>query len=108
MSQFKSGDLAMIVNSSCCENIGKTVRLVDFVPVGSVPQVNGEAYSPRLHPTWVVESPDGSASLIVPRTATGKLESVCAGACRESWLMPLRGDFAQSSRSRGRCRHEPP
>lgn len=94
MSHFNNGDLALIVGSSCSENIGKTVRLVEFVPVGGVPRINGEAYTPRLQPTWVVETPDGSASLIVPRTMTGKLESVCAGACRESWLMPLRGDFA--------------
>ncbi|CRM40238.1 hypothetical protein [Pseudomonas sp. 37 R 15] len=90
---LKPGDLALIVGSSCAENIGKTVRLVEFVPVGGVPIVNGQAYGPRLHPTWVVETPGGEASLIVPRVSTGRLESVSVGACRESWLMPLRGDF---------------
>jgi len=94
MSQFKPGDLAMIVNSSCSKNIGKTVRLVEFAPVGSEPEVNGEIYTERLHASWVVESPDGSSSLIVPRATTGELKTVCAGVCRESWLMPLRGDFA--------------
>ncbi|MEO8640944.1 hypothetical protein [Pseudomonas sp.] len=93
MSQFKQGDLALIVGSSCTVNIGKTVRLVEFVPVGGVPIVNGQAYTPRLHPTWVVETPDGASSLIVPRATTGRLQSVSVGACRESWLMPLRGDF---------------
>jgi len=90
---FKPGDLALIVGSVCSENIGKTVRLAEFVPVDGVPVVSGEFYTPRLHPSWIVEVPDGSPSLIVPRVRTGVLENVCVGVCRESWLMPLRGDF---------------
>jgi len=90
---FKSGDLALIVGSSCSENIGKTVRLAEFIPVGGVPVVSGEFYTPRLHASWIVETPDGTPSLIVPRERTGALEKICVGVCRQSWLMPLRGDF---------------
>ncbi|RON17929.1 hypothetical protein BK660_21810 [Pseudomonas brassicacearum] len=93
-SNFKSGDMALIVNSVCAENIGKTVRLVQFVPVGGEPKVDGKIYTPREHPTWIVESIDGAASLLSPRVTTGELMRISAGPCREVWLMPLRGDFA--------------
>lgn len=90
---FRPGDLALIVGSSSSENVGKTVRLSEFIPVGGVPVVSGEFYTPRMHPSWIVETPDGAPSLVVPREVTGALERVCVGVCRQSWLMPLRGDF---------------
>lgn len=93
MSQFKPGDLALIINSACAENIGKTVRLVHFVPVGGMPNVEGKVYTPREHPTWIVESIDGTTSLVSPKFTTGELVHISAGPCREVWLMPLRGDF---------------
>lgn len=92
--QFKPGDLALIVGSIVEENIGKTVRLVEFAPRGSEPQVRTKKYLPIAHDSWIVETIDSSNSLVIPSNYTVGLIRVNAGICRRQWLMPLRGDFA--------------
>ena len=89
---FKSGDLALIVNSGAPENIGKTVRLVEFVaPHGEGFVHEGVMFSPRPEATWIVESLDGSKSLVGGYIQRNIM--VSSGPCRQKWLMPLRGDF---------------
>jgi hypothetical protein len=90
---FKSGELALIVGSAVEENIGVTVRLVEFFPVGAEPVILGRRYTPREHKSWLVESVDGAQSLLVRIEPYGLIDCRRAGVCRQSWLMPLRGDF---------------
>ncbi|AVD85980.1 hypothetical protein [Pseudomonas sp. SWI44] len=89
---FKPGDLALIVNSAAPENIGKTVRLVEFIAAHGTPFIReGVRFSPREMATWIVETPDGSKTLVggyIQRTIM-----VSSGPCRQKWLMPLGGDF---------------
>ncbi|OJT50035.1 hypothetical protein [Pseudomonas moraviensis] len=91
-SNFKPGDLALIINSAAPKNIGKTVRLVEYIApnCGSFMH-EGVCFKPREVPTWIVESLDGSKSLF-----GGYIQfeiMVRSGPCRQQWLMPLRGDF---------------
>lgn len=89
--QFKAGDLALIINSGAPENIGKTVRLVEFIaPHGEPFTSEGIHFEPREEATWIVESLDGSKVLI--GGYIGSLIKVRSGPCREKWLMPLKGD----------------
>jgi hypothetical protein len=89
---FKPGDLALIVNSGAPENIGKTVRLVEFVaPHGEGFVHEGVMFNPRPEDTWIVESLDGSKSLVGGYIQRNIM--VSSGPCRQKWLMPLRGDF---------------
>lgn len=91
--QFKPGDLALIINSAAPQNIGKTVRLVEFIAAHGEPFIHeGVRFSPRKEPTWIVETLDGSKTLCggyIQRTIM-----VSSGPCRQQWLMPLRGGFA--------------
>lgn len=89
---FKPGALALIINSGAPENIGKTVRLVEFVaPHGDKFVREGVMFGPRSQDTWIVESLDGSKSLF--RGYIQRNIMVSSGPCRQKWLMPLRGDF---------------
>ncbi|CAI3804306.1 hypothetical protein GLGCALEP_03455 [Pseudomonas sp. MM221] len=91
--QFKPGDLALIINSAAPENIGKTVRLVEFIAAHSGPFMReGVRFSPREMATWIVETLDGSKTLIGGYIQRNIM--VSSGPCRQEWLMPLRGDFA--------------
>lgn len=90
--KFKSGDLALIINSGAPENIGKTVRLVEFVAAHGEGFVHeGVMFGPRPEATWIVESLNGSKSLVGGYIQRNIM--VSSGPCRQKWLMPLRGDF---------------
>lgn len=89
---FKPGDLAMIVNARNADNIGKVVELVRFDSSEKIalPEDGPRSFSPN--PTriacWVVRGDFAAHS--TPRGAIN-----CAvGACPQSWLMPLKGDFS--------------
>jgi hypothetical protein len=90
---FKTGDLALIINSGDPINIGRTVRLVEFIAAhGESFTHEGVHFGSREVDTWIVETLDGSKTL-----ASGYIQRtimVSSGPCRQKWLMPLRGDFA--------------
>ena len=91
-NQFKPGDLALIVGSGVPGNIGKVVRLVSYVaPHGDWFVCDGLPYRPREHPTWIVETPHGSSSLLTVSRVDGSNHTISTGPCREAWLMPLKG-----------------
>ncbi len=89
MSNFKVGDLAIIVGTkSAHDTLGRTVELIEFlgdarfIVLGDGGIVNN-ADRNRI---WLVRLTDG--------TYTDNLgESSSEGPCREQWLIPLRGDF---------------
>lgn len=90
--EFKAGDLALIIGSAAQENIGKTVRLVEFIaPGGDRFTHEGVSFPPRKVPTWIVETIDGSKTLVGGYVQRNIM--VRSGPCRQEWLMPLRGDF---------------
>ncbi|POF89656.1 hypothetical protein [Pseudomonas putida] len=91
--QFKPGDLALIINSAAQQNIGKTVRLVEFIAAnGDSFMHEGVRFTPRQVATWIVETLDGSKTLVGGYIQRNIM--VSSGPCRQEWLMPLRGDFA--------------
>lgn len=91
-NQFNPGDLVLIINSYVPENIGKTVRLVEFIKPGGAPFIHEGVHFPsRKEATWIVESLDGSKSLVGGYVRRNVM--VSSGPCRQKWLMPLRGDF---------------
>ncbi|MCE0464882.1 hypothetical protein [Pseudomonas uvaldensis] len=102
---FKSGDLALILNSGSPENIGKTVRLVEFIAAHSEGFMwEGVIFSSIEVDAWIVETLDGSKTLIGGYIQRNIM--VSSGPCRQSWLMPLRGDFEpeqQKAKEAGPC-----
>lgn len=91
MRELKSGDLALIINDSVPEHIGKCVELVKLVQ----PQ---ESYIPPVPYSGMVNnSADVSVWVVigdVHSTTYGgdRIEGFCQKC--PSNLMPLRGDFA--------------
>lgn len=79
MSNFKPGDPALIIKSRFTENIGRQVELVSRVMA-----------HPEDVPQWLVRASHGElrALLNITGTAVYSEEAVC----RETSLMPLRGD----------------
>ncbi|MDR6163499.1 hypothetical protein [Pseudomonas fluorescens] len=89
MSQFKPGDLALIINSRNEENIGRVVTVRGFANKGDL-IANESGYTET--------SRDGS--LIVEGSIVTSPISFPALKCtvskhvfRSEWLMPLKGDF---------------
>lgn len=93
MSQFKSGDMALIVGSrlGISPNIGKAVELIQTVMPGeSFTTPDGfKLASGADYPTWMVSGEGLMALTISDRRVS------CGGVCliQERYLMPLRGDF---------------
>lgn len=83
MSKFKAGDLALIVNAKCSENIGRVVELIRLVnsDVTVYKGVKFTAY--RGGPAWEVNGE--LVSVLCDRIQFGFLSESC--------LIPLRGDF---------------
>lgn len=85
MSEFKAGDLALVINDDRYpQNIGLCVQLSEFV------QPDGEYWTPDGRH---VENGSGEAVWVV--VADGLTSSTGSGYCQkvERNLMPLRGDF---------------
>ncbi len=91
--QFKPGDLALIIRSTDEINLGKVVRLVEELAVGQSCMVGDLGFSPRQYPSWVCETPDGSACLAVWQLPSGESLFRSAGVNRTAWMIPLRGDL---------------
>ncbi len=89
--EFKPGDLAMIVNATIPENIGKCVELVYVTrESGVVMPINGINYvldNKHGGEHWLV-----SGNLRLARILGGELLTTDVGMVPTAWLMPLRGD----------------
>ncbi|MGC3515710.1 hypothetical protein ACPTJI_13140 [Pseudomonas aeruginosa] len=89
MSKFKAGDLAMVIKANHEENLGKIVTLLQSTSEEVIDCGRGAKTSnPNRLLCWVIQH-EG----LVTTTAFGFERLVTVGACPESWLMPLRGDF---------------
>lgn len=88
---LSAGGLTVIIRSVCQENIGKTVRLTMFIEKDER-FIHKNKWRIASHDTWMVETLDGSNSLLVPPHGGGEAEWVDRGTCRPGWLMPLHGD----------------
>lgn len=90
--QFKPGDLALIIRATHAENIGKVVELIRFDCSEKIalPEDTPRSFAPNPNQIacWVVRG-----SFIAHSTLRGEITSA-VGASPQSWLMPLRGDFA--------------
>lgn len=92
MSQFKAGDLALIINAKHPENIGKVVELLrndNSEIIWHDPFAPGCTSNPLGISCWLIKSSNMASS----RVASGDTLKVSIGALPEGWLMPLRGDF---------------
>lgn len=93
MSQFKPGDLALVVGSrlGSSPNVGKVVELIQMVmPGDSFTTPDGFVRESGVdYPTWLV-----SAEGLIATTMSDR-RIYCGGAClmQERYLMPLKGDF---------------
>ena len=89
---FKPGDLALVINSNHGVNIGKVVELIRFDDSDKIklPEEGPGCFTPNPDRVacWVVRG-DLSAHSTIRGITDCK-----AAACPQSWLMPLRGDFA--------------
>ncbi|MBD9671592.1 hypothetical protein IB275_13500 [Pseudomonas sp. PDM21] len=89
--------MALIIYSPAEENIGKAVELVEYAGERAIAGEGG-SFIPAGHERWLVRSISGEKDLAVRTTfgidgpEIGKI-FVSEGYCRQSWLMPLRGDF---------------
>jgi hypothetical protein len=92
MSQFKSGDLALIINATHSENIGKVVELIRFDSSQKIalPEDTPRSFAPnpKQIACWVIRG-----NFVARSTLRGEINCT-VGASPQSWLMPLRGDFA--------------
>lgn len=91
MSQFKPGDLALIIRATHAENIGKVVELVRFDSSQkiAIPEDTPRSFAPNPDriACWVVRG-----SFVAHSTLRGEINCT-VGASPQSWLMPLQGDF---------------
>lgn len=90
-SDFKVGDLALVINSNHGVNLGKVVELIRFDDSEkiAIPEEGARCFTPnpdRLA-CWVVLGEFSADS-----TLRGIIDCKVV-ACPQSWLMPLRGDF---------------
>lgn len=92
MSQFKPGDLALIVNSRTVAGellIGKCVELVMRIAAGEKVFFDGMYWRPLDADGWIVS---GDSLLMVKHDGSVVQNQFCMFA--EKNLIPLRGDFA--------------
>ncbi|MBI6949822.1 hypothetical protein [Pseudomonas koreensis] len=89
MSQFKPGDLAVIINAFREQNIGKTVELVRFSSDRWIPYGNEghQADNWRLARCWVI-----NGNIETDQTFPGENVALTQAVAMEVHLMPL-GDF---------------
>lgn len=89
MSNFKSGDLALIVGGSMPDQLGKVVELLFFIRSREEYAVPGYAHLVRNvsgGDVWLVK---GDVGML--HEEGGSVDGFCQKA--ESNLLPLRGDF---------------
>lgn len=91
MSQFKTGDLALIVNSSNEENIGRVVTVSGFANKGDGVSHGDVGFVMAGSDGWIIV--DGE--IVVNRIGLPSLKfTVSRHIFLRSYLMPLRGDFS--------------
>lgn len=89
MSQFKAGDLALVVASKIPELIGKTVELVSLVPPHSIVEDERNVWHNTSSGNGWLVSGDGLLRLgMSGQTYPSEITLIA-----EYKLMPLRGDF---------------
>lgn len=90
MSKFKPGDLALVIKANHEENLGKVVTLIRSTSENVIDCGDGsKTVNPNKLICWVIQHEE----LVTTNELFGfKLKS-STGACPESWLMPVRGDF---------------
>jgi hypothetical protein len=90
--QFKPGDLALLIHSTHGVNLGKVVELLrcDSSEKIRIPEEGERCFTPNPDRMicWVVRG-----EFVADSTMRGVVDCAVA-ACPQSWLMPLRGDFA--------------
>lgn len=88
---FKPGDLALVINSNHCANLGQVVELLRFdcSEKVSIPEHGARCFTPNPDrmPYWVIRG-----KFVADSTLRGVI-SCTVVACPQSWLMPLRGEF---------------
>ncbi|WP_431482248.1 hypothetical protein [Pseudomonas solani] len=90
MSKFKPGDLALVIKANHEENIGKIVTLIRFTSESVIDCGDGsKTINPDNLTCWVIQHEE----LVTTNELLGFKYQSFTGACPESWLMPLRGDF---------------
>ena len=78
----KQGDLALIIRPDGRSCVGKVVRCVEFVPVGTRFEVGHGIYSRTREPVWITDT----VLISVPQAGATILNRGIADA----YLMPLR------------------
>ncbi|RVD77038.1 hypothetical protein [Pseudomonas koreensis] len=90
MSQFRPGDMALIIRATHAENIGKVVELIRFDNSQKIalPEDGPRCFSPNPDQLdcWVIKG-----SFVARSTLRGEI-TCTIGASPQSWLMPLQGD----------------
>lgn len=90
MSQFKSGDLALIINSINEENIGRVVTVTGMTKKGDrIDQEDGAHVISDIDGMVIVEGDIVVSAEWLPSHKT----IVRTHVFRQDYLMPLRGDF---------------
>lgn len=86
----KPGDRAWITRSKVCSNIGKLVLVGEYVPPGTLMEIDGVAFQGRA-PAFVVES------LMGPLVTSPAKKVVLRKVHTAAWLKPQRdpGDDAK-------------
>ena len=96
-SQFKPGDLALVVKALHTANIGKVVELIRFDDselIDHMPYIDCYTENPDRLPCWLVRG--DLETTRVYGEGLG-LRSTNLAAFAQHCLMPLRGDFAPTA-----------
>lgn len=86
MSQFKPGDLALVIASKSGLNLGKTVKLDRFVTKGEEIPMDGWTLFCTCD-SWLVTGD------LLAKLKSGSLVETTQHGFREKCLMPLQGNF---------------
>jgi hypothetical protein len=89
-NQFKAGDLAILKSSDAPQLIGATVELVEYLGTESGSYKHFNVFNSAGVRLWWVRICSGE----IVKFPSGKSTFCDEGPCKESRLMPLRGDFA--------------
>lgn len=86
MSQFKPGDLALVIASRTGLNIGKTVKLDRFVTKGEEIHLSGWTLFCTCD-SWLATGD------LLTKLGSGRVLQTAQHGFREKCLMPLQGNF---------------